>query len=190
MTDKSILRKQYISQRKQMDVYTRADKDEKVFSSITGSKEYIECENLLCYVSTGIEVDTIRVIEYSLEGGKNVYVPKCAQKGNEMSFYKISSLKDLARGMYKILEPRDDLPAYSCSKEKTACIVPALSFNLKGMRLGYGKGYYDRFLSENKYIFSIGLCYESFLNEDLPFDNHDIPVNMIITEQRIIKAEV
>lgn len=189
--NKTKLRKLLISDRKQMSKEVKETADVKVFDFLVSSEKFAECENLLCYVSTEIEVDTIRIIEYSLRNGKNVFVPKCASKGNAMTFHRISSLDSLVEGMYGILEPDESLlPFDGNDKKNTVCIVPALSYNELGMRLGYGKGYYDRFLSENEKVYPIGLCYSKFIRNDIPTDKHDKPVKMIITEERIIKTEV
>ena len=96
----------------------------------------------------------------------------------------INSFDDLSPGAYGILEPSAGEPTMSF-EPASLCIVPALSYDEKGNRLGFGKGYYDRFLSGFKGI-KTGICYELSLCETLPADDHDIRVDNIVTEDRII----
>lgn len=187
---KRSLRRSFISRRKQLQAEIKQSADDKIFLAFIASEEFKECENLLCYVSTEIEVDTVKIIRHSLSIGKNVFVPKCAEQGNLMAFHRISSLDDLAEGMYDILEPDESQPVYDSSYMNAVCVVPALSFNTAGMRLGYGKGYYDRFIFENPNVIPIGLCYDNFISEDIPAEEHDKAVKKIITDKRIIKTEV
>lgn len=189
-TDKKSQRRFFIEKRKQMSLSEKKQADDRIFQTLVLCDEFRKCENLLCYVSTPIEVATHSIIEYSLSEGKNVFVPRCADTSNVMTFHRINSLCELEIGMYGISEPSGNAPRYNLSMGNTVCIVPALSFNHSGMRLGYGKGYYDRFLSENENVFPIGLCYHSFLCDDIPVQSHDKAVKLIITEQRIIKTEV
>ncbi len=129
----------------------------------------------------------MQLINHCLRLGKKLACPRCNDMDGHMSFYYVNSSSCLQTGSYSILEPTGDcLPVEEdvLTDGKTVCIVPGLSFDSFGMRLGYGKGYYDRFLRSFGGR-SIGLCYESFLSDRLPTAEHDIGVDIIITERGV-----
>lgn len=135
----------------------------------------------LIYVSNGFEVDTFKIIKFLFEENICVYAPKCEKNDNVMNFYKINSFEDLEKGNFGILEPKktsDKLLEFSNS----VCLVPAICFDKQGFRIGFGKGFYDRFFSEHMGIFKLGLCYEKFIIDRIFKDDNDISVDLIITE--------
>lgn len=156
---------------------------EKIFSQLIDSYMYKTADIVLAYWSVGSEVDTRRIIDKALEDKKKVAFPKCTDKNGNMIFCYISAVSDLSDGMYGIKEPINGVVADSFT-ESSICLVPGLSFDKCGYRLGYGKGYYDRFLS-NFCGTSIGLCYESCLCEELPREEFDKHVDYLITDIKI-----
>lgn len=183
IADKKQLRSHYKDIRNALSVDEKTILDCAVFERLTALDEYKDCKDLLAYVSGDIEVGTRRIIEYSL-GEKRVLCPKCISGTNLMEFYGIDGFDNLEKGAYGISEPKD-----SCERvlsfERAVCLVPALSYDSRGFRLGFGKGYYDRFL-ENFSGMKIGLCYESCLSDILPNDSFDIKVDMLITDKNVI----
>ena len=179
---KKLLRNQMKNIRKSMDISFKESCDNEIFLKLVSSEQFRNHDKILCYVSTDIEVDTRRFINYALECGKTVAVPKCGRNG-EMTFFEIDSLDNLERSAFGIDEPSEKLHRKFSSDETDSClcIVPALAFDSDGMRLGYGGGYYDRFLSR----FSpetVGICYSSCIVEKIPSQQHDIRIKNIITE--------
>ena len=179
--NKAELRKLYIEKRKSFAAF-KTQYDEKIYNNFIKSDDYAEFDGILCYVSTEIEVDTDRIITKAFEDGKTVAVPKCVCGTNIMHFYEIRSFDDLEKGFFGIREPKTDEEITDF--ENYLCIVPALSIDKNGYRLGYGKGFYDRFLSENN-VKTIGLCYKDFLTDNLPHEEHDIKIQVIVTEDEI-----
>ena len=164
-------------------VNDRNTKNNSITEFVLSSEEYRNADSVFVYWSVGSEVDTSVIIEKALVDGKRVALPKCTDKDGNMSFYYIDALSSLVDGMYGIKEPPTDIPADDFTM-LSLCLVPALSFDTEGFRLGYGKGYYDRFLS----LFSgvtMGLCYEECLCKSLPRDCYDKKVNYIITDDKI-----
>jgi 5-formyltetrahydrofolate cyclo-ligase len=102
-----------------------------------------------------------------------------------MDFFIINSLDDLEDGYFGVREPNPGTATKVTTTEKTVCIVPAFLFDEKGYRLGYGKGYYDRFLSKfgGK---TVGICYEENIRDSLMHGKYDRPVTLIVTEKRIV----
>lgn len=135
-------------------------------------------KNILIYLSFGSEIDTYGIIEELFKMGKSVYVPKIV--GSTLEFYLITSFKELEKGKFGIMEPTSKkiLKYY-----QEACIIlPGLMFDYNGNRIGYGGGYYDRFL-EDKEIYKIGLCYECLFANSLETCEYDIAVDQVVTEK-------
>ena len=160
-------------------VEDKESKNKLISDYLLRSQQYKNADIIFAYWSVGSEVDTHKIIAEALSFGKKVALPKCTDSQGNMQFYYIDSLSDLTEGMYGIMEPEGNKTADDFTFS-SLCLVPALSFDSDGYRLGYGKGYYDRFLSDFKGI-SIGLAYEECLCDALPKDEYDKKVNYIIT---------
>lgn len=174
---KKALRSELIRRRKEMDKAYRKNLDERIYNNIIGIDGILGFNAYLIYASSPIEVDTRMLIEFLLSEGKTVAVPKCI--GKNMKFLVISSLSELVRSKFGVDEP-------ACGEEitdftNTLCITPALSFDDKGYRLGYGGGFYDRFFEKYSGI-KLGICYEEFCG-NIPLGEYDIPVETVVTEK-------
>ncbi|SFB80848.1 5-formyltetrahydrofolate cyclo-ligase [Ruminococcus albus] len=188
---KQELRKHFKALRLARDPEEKRSADRAVCNAFIESDVYKNSRDILIYVSGDMEIGTIDIIEKILgdiNGGadKRLLCPRCVSETNEMHFYRINSLDDLETGHFGILEP-----ATECQRiddyTHALCVVPALSFDTKGYRLGFGKGFYDRFLTDFKGV-TVGLCCESCLTKgELPRDEHDVSVDWIITEKGWIK---
>ena len=146
---------------------------------------YINSEVLLLYSSSGSEVSTEGIFLKALEDKKKLAFPVCLNSDGLMEFYIVRDEKDLSEGMYGIKEPLSHCEKF-CGGKGVVCVVPALAFDESGYRIGYGKGYYDRFLEGFKGI-SVGLCYDVMVEQELPTDNYDKKVNCLITDKKIYK---
>lgn len=158
-------------------------KNKSITEFVLGSQQYRNADKIYAYWSVDSEVDTHAIIAKALNDGKKVALPKCTDKDGIMLFYYVSSITQLIDGMYGIKEPPEADLADDFT-ENSLCLVPALSFDKDGYRLGYGKGYYDRFLS----VFSgvtMGLCFYECYCEKLPRDCYDKKVNYILTNEKI-----
>lgn len=105
-----------------------------------------------------------------------------------MEFYFIKSMDDLEKGTFGVLEPAPEKCVKAYAFEKALCIVPGLSFDMKGYRLGYGKGYYDRFLSAHPRLVKMGLCYCSCTCNELIHGRFDVCADMLATEKYLRKC--
>lgn len=159
-------------------------KDEQIFKRLITLKEFEECKTVLTYVSTIDEISTSEFINFSLSKGKRVAVPRCRDKKGNMDFFYINSLNDLSQGTFGISEP-DENAERAVDLSASLAIIPAIAFDRNGNRIGYGGGYYDRFL-ENFSFISVGLCYNSLVKNLLPIEKHDVSVDIIVTEKEII----
>lgn len=184
MQIKSELRKSLIAKRKSIN--NKFEKDYKIAQALYHTKEFQNAKTVLVYVSLDDEIKTDNIIDTVLKNGKNAAVPRCIDHCGNMEFCIISALSDLEEGSFKVREPKSDCPGL-IDYSDSIIIVPALCFDRNGFRLGYGKGYYDRFLEQynNK---SIGLCYDEMIVSSVPKDNYDKSVDLIITEKNIINC--
>lgn len=179
--EKVMLRKHYKEMREKMTAEYKRSLDIEIASRFLCTREYMNAKTVLIYVSKADEVETRGIIYGAFANGKKVAVPKCEGKGI-MKFYLISSMNDLCEGFRNILEPDTDKCKLLTDFENSICVVPALSFDPEGYRLGFGGGYYDRFLENYKGV-SAGLCYGSFVKWNLPREEHDIPVDLLVTDR-------
>lgn len=159
--------------------------DQKIANRLLNLWYFREAELLLSYVSNSIEVDSRFIIRQALDQGKLVAVPRCVEGTRNIDFYIIKSLDELSEGSFGIYEPSENKINKLMNFSNCICIVPALSFDLNGYRIGYGKGYYDRFFSK-KSLITIGICYDACVYKDLPHGKYDKKIDIIVTESRII----
>lgn len=155
-----------------------------ITKKVISSAEYINSDVILSYASFSSEVNTHFLINHALANQKKVAVPKTLE-GHDMEFFYINSLKELSEGRYGILEPGDSAEKAEIVKDKKyLLILPGIAFDEKRNRLGYGGGYYDRFLEKYKGydIFKLMLAYELEKADSLPVDKYDMPSDRIITE--------
>ena len=183
--DKATLRKYWRNVRG--SISDIEDKSQSIYELMVSSDFYKDAKTVLLYWSVDSEVCTHRMIDKALSDGKKVALPKCVDSDGNMVFYCIGSTDELVDGMYGIKEPPVDSD-YDMNSSNSVCVVPALCFSNDGFRLGYGKGYYDRFLEKFNGI-SVGLCYDECLTESLPVGIYDKKVNYIITNKRIYEIK-
>jgi 5-formyltetrahydrofolate cyclo-ligase len=154
--------------------------DKKIYEKVINVKEYKEASTIFCFVNTEDEINTRNIIEDALESGKRVGVPKCIGKGI-MGVYEIKGYSSLKDGKYGILEPKEGCPLIK-SEEIDFAIIPCVSCNREGYRLGYGGGYYDRYL-ENANFATAVICRETIICDYIPHDENDIKIQIVITDK-------
>ena len=172
---KEFLRNQAL--KKRLNIIDKKSREQIITDKILNNDQVITSKNILVYISLTNEVSTDYLVEKLFELGKNIYVPKVIDKN--IKFCKLNKDDILQKGKFGILEPisNDELENF----ENSVVIVPGLMFDKLGNRLGYGGGYYDRFL-ENKKIYKIGICFKEFLEDYLESKSHDIKMDLLITD--------
>ena len=170
--------------RRNLDPKIKNQMDKMIFDNLLSIDKLKKAEFVLVYISTQIEVDTKEIIEYCLETDKKVAVPRCIEN-HKMDFYLYNTKTTMEVSGYGISEPIADKSCLvnNFDADNTVCIVPGLSYDKSGYRLGYGGGYYDRFFSEHQNITTIGLCYSSDFMDKLITDKYDIAVDYVVTEK-------
>lgn len=155
----------------------------KCLNKLFSLEEYKKATTILTYISYNNELKTDDLINQAFLDRKKVASPKVI--GKNMEFYYFNSLDELQKGKYGILEPRQNNIKI---EENSILIMPALAFDIKGHRVGYGGGFYDRFLERYNYK-KIGLCYDFQIVDDIEYEEFDIKPNIIITDSRIFRIE-
>lgn len=156
-----------------------------ICSRLLAMEEYKKTKNLLVYAATQNEVDLNLVIEQAWNHNKNVFFPKTF--GNDMEFYLVRDMGELKPGNFHVLEPTY-LTKELCFQvdtidQMTLVLTPGVAFDFAGHRIGYGKGYYDRYLSRNNYLYPVGVAYQMQICSSLEEDLFDIKMKKLVTEK-------
>ena len=162
--------------------------DQRIVEIISAMPAFREASAVLMYAPRGSELDLIPLVRVARGLGKAVAFPRCDIETNTMQFYVLLPEARLVKGAYGIFEPPADAPLCE-TDERTLCILPGLSFSPDGSRLGYGKGYYDRFLATFRGV-TVGAAYASMVAKSLPVEPHDIPVQLLVTERGVMRCGV
>ena len=177
---KKELRKKFIKERNTLLEEYRIEASNKIFSLLEELDLFKKAERIFVFVGFGSEITTETFIKKHLDN-KQIYVPKIVN--GDMKLINITRWDSLKSGHFNVLEPEGD-DYYDGDIDLV--ITPSIVFNKQGYRLGYGKGYYDKYFSQSNYKVSIGLSYDQLLQDYIPTENHDQKVDFIITEKGII----
>ncbi len=180
------LRKELKKRRKRLAEEYKKSADRQIFRHIISLPEYQNAETIFCYVGTEEEINTRPVLERILSDGKRLGVPRCIGKG-VMEVCMVSHLDQLKPGMYGILEP-DESCTQIPPEEVDLAFVPCLSCSRDGRRLGYGGGYYDRYLTQTT-CRKIALCQEKMLEDEIPVRGWDLRMDKVVTEKCIYNVK-
>jgi 5-formyltetrahydrofolate cyclo-ligase len=154
---------------------------------VIATKEYQRSKSIGAYYPTGSEVKTFDIIKHSIDNKKEIGLPRVIDS-TKIEFFKIiedsfEKIK-ITKGKYGIFE---NSMSTTSIDQMDLLIIPGIAFDSQGNRIGYGKGYYDRFLSSRKAKYVIGLAFEAQVINEITSNDYDIPVNIIITEKRTIR---
>lgn len=177
MQIKSELRRLLLSKRSSFTESCRTEAGNAVCENSQLLKHLNAADTVLCYISVSSELPTDGIVSYCLKNGIKLAAPVCI--GENIQFRYIQSTNDLEPGLFSVPEPKAHCPSAKITPS-TVCITPAVCYSGSGYRIGYGKGFYDRFFALNKCV-KIGLCYEELITEFSP-DENDVAVDMIVTE--------
>ena len=150
---------------------------------------YVRAKTVMYYINVRSEVRTRHDLPHALTLGKKIIVPWCNEQG-ELELFHLENMDELAIGMYKILEPKQELRALPAKQVKAEeldlIMVPGVAFARDGARMGHGKGYYDKLLQHARLDAPlVALAFECQLFPEIPTAAHDIFMDMIITEREI-----
>lgn len=155
--------------------------EERFLKHLTASTLWKEAKTIGITVAQGFEWNTKPMIEAGWKDNKTVAVPKCAPKEKQLTFYQLNNYNQLEIVYYNLLEPKSEETLKVNKQEIDVLIVPGLLFDKQGYRIGFGGGFYDRFLTDFQNI-TISMLHSSQLLEGIPKETFDIPVQFLMTE--------
>lgn len=174
--DKKELRRQIREQKRAMTEEQIVSASSRLGELFLNCPQYKQAQTIYGYLPYNQEVRTVPMLEQAMKDGKRVAVPKCY--GDEMRFIYMDDLSKVEKGYANIPEPIADEPV---ADDKTALVLmPGMAFTKDGKRMGYGGGFYDKFLAAEPEHPTVALCYAFQMVEDLPTEDYDIPVDCVL----------
>lgn len=189
MRMKDRLRKNIEKKRNTLSTSEVLEKSSRIKKRIFEIKLFRDAQTILFYVSYGNEVHTHDMIKESISMGKTVVVPKSVTKDHTLILSRLTNWNDLKVGAYNILEPKKESIKEVDIESIDLIIVPGIVFDIHRNRIGHGKGYYDRLLKDSRNIPSIGLAFEFQMIDNIESEKHDEKIDVIITEDRLMKCD-
>lgn len=184
--EKDELRQNMIQRLRNLDPQTKSSIEEQLTNRLVSSMQWKQADTIALTISQPLEWSTQAIIKAGWQANKIIVVPKCEPKNKQLHFYKFTSYEDLETVYYGLKEPKADENKYISKEKIDLIIVPGLVFDQDGFRVGFGGGYYDRFL-ENYTGNTLSIIAEFQLVPAVPKESFDIPVNHIFTNERIVK---
>lgn len=181
--EKNEIRKIYLQKRAAITEEQRRRWDEKMCAIVVALASFRFADTVLMYAPTNGEPDVMPIAREALRRGKQVAFPRCKIFEHTMSYHLVRSLDELKPGAYHISEPPAHAPKYE-GGDRAICLIPGLVFDNAGYRLGYGKGYYDRFLPGFSGV-TVGIVYSDFICERVPRGRYDLSVEILVTEKGV-----
>jgi 5-formyltetrahydrofolate cyclo-ligase len=185
---KNELRRKLIELRKNLSKKEVLEKSKKIKKRLYEIDYFKDALTVLFYVSYDNEVYTHDMIKENLASGKTIVVPKSDKENNELILSKLENWDDLIPGAYNILEPNKNSIVEVSLDSVEVVIVPGVGFDLKGNRIGHGKGYYDNLLKDSTKAVHIGLAFECQIVDHVPTEERDVPIDIIVTEKRVLNC--
>ncbi len=184
--EKKKLRKELLALRSEIIGEERKKAEDAVVSKLLSLASFRFAETVLLYHPIKGEINVLPIAEAAIRAGKQVAFPLCDTESSTMTYHIVSDLSDLKTGSYGIPEPSNELPLYLPSKDKNdLIIIPAVCFDRQGYRIGYGKGYYDRYLNDFGGT-AVGVTFDKLLRQSVPRGRFDKHVSLIVTEKGAI----
>jgi 5-formyltetrahydrofolate cyclo-ligase len=189
MSDAATLRRLLIHRRDLLSEDERAHKSDAIWKRLAEVPAFQLAEQALFYITHGSEVDTTMMRRLARELGMSVCAPRSLPGTRSMHFHVLPEDELFVSGPYGILQPPEDLPLADLSKP-TVVLVPGVGFDRRGDRIGFGGGYYDRWLAaEGKGLPTVALAFTEQLVEAVPVQEHDIPVQVLVTDTETIECK-
>lgn len=187
MNNKKAIRKQMRQALTELPKPLYEDYSYKIAKTIYEDQDWKQAKVIGITISKQPEVDTYQIIRHAWEMGKEVVIPKCYPKDNKLSFRTLSEFSQLESVFYGLLEPIEEQTIEKLPENIDLLIVPGLAYTKEGYRVGFGGGYYDRYLAD----FSgktISLAFNFQVIPQIFIEKHDVPVSKIITNHEVIKT--
>jgi len=184
---KEDIRRRILKFRREQPEEERKRRTDRIAETVMACRWFLNARDIYCYIDFDGEVGTRKIIEEAWRLRKNVWVPRIS--GMEMDFYNIMSFDGLEKNTFGILEPHKECPHKTeCLPEemKGLVIVPGVAFDEKRNRIGYGKGYYDRYLAAHPKLHTVAVAFELQIVERIEAEEQDVRLDMLVTERRVL----
>ncbi len=184
---KDALRQRIVLLRECMTEHEREKASSQILDRFFKLPEYQDCEYIYAYAGFGSEVSTLNAVFKMINSGKHIALPKVLDD-KHMEFFEVHKISDLKKSAMGIPEPSGELK--QAKYKPDMILVPGSVFDRDYNRLGYGRGYYDRYLrgkGYEKFVWKVGLSFACQVVDSVPAEEHDVPVDMIITEKEVIR---
>ena len=187
---KNKIRKEMLSQREGLSEERVISLSKAIAGKVNNLREFKEAKTVFCYISKGKEVFTEDIIMKSLYMNKKVIAPRVDEHKNKIVLHEIKSPgKDLSQGFRGISEPKSHLPVLGNLNKINFAIIPGIAFDRNGRRIGFGKGFFDKLLSKKDlYPILCGIAFDFQITDNIPYFPHDICMDIIVSEKRIIRC--
>ncbi|MBQ8255013.1 MAG: 5-formyltetrahydrofolate cyclo-ligase [Clostridia bacterium] len=181
--EKKKLREELLQLRGEISNDEREYAEAAVVSKLLSLASFRFAETVLLYYPIKGELNVLPIVDAAIKAGKKVAFPLCDAESSTMTYHVVSDISELKAGSYGIPEPNSELPLYTPSKEKNdLIIIPAVCFDRQGYRIGYGKGYYDRYMGSFGGT-AVGVTFHKLLRPSVPRGRFDKHVSLIVTEK-------
>jgi len=181
--EKDQLRKQMMKKRSSLSKKEKKIKDQSIYNQVVNDEDYNTADSVFLFLSFGSEIDTKKIIQDALDHSKKVFLPKVV--GENLELFEVEDFENLERSKYGILEPNENCQAIrNCSLD--FILMPGLAFDQSGGRVGYGGGFYDRYISSlpnYEKIPKVAIAYDFQIVDEVPMSRYDIPVDRIIVDE-------
>ena len=179
MEEKRLIRKQIFAARKQCSDAQVEEWSHQITDQVLKLSEFVKAKHILAYADYNHEVMTRYIIEEAWKAGKEVAVPKVV--GKDMVFYRLTDFSQLEPGYFGIPEPvRGEIVKW----EDALMVMPGVAFDPENNRVGYGGGFYDKYLEKHPNLHAIAIAFELQMYRELPFEEHDIKPEKVVTEKQ------
>lgn len=183
METKKEIRSKILKERKRQPEEKNSQASEKIAETLLALPEFQKAENIYCYMDFAGEVQTKTILKEALRLGKKVWLPKV--DGDIMDFFQASKKEDFETGAFGILEPQGDVKAGKEEAAKGFMVVPGVAFDPERNRVGFGRGYYDKYLEQYPELFTVAVAFQFQVVEAVPSEENDIRPQVLITEERV-----
>ena len=187
LLDKKKTRQRVLQQRRAFSATEKTPAEQRMLKFLQSWDVFRQAKTIHIFISKTDEPDTSPIIESAWESGKTVAVPCVVPESFELFHSQLKSFEDLSSGALGVLEPSPEGRIAMNPESFDLVIIPGVAFDRQGGRLGYGKGYYDRFLEQTG-AFRLALAFNFQVLEKVPTEKHDVPMNGILTESGIIEV--
>ena len=188
---KQTLKQQIFSKRKHLDKEEIRKKSIEIKNNLYSLPEFKKSKNIIFYVSFNNEVDTQEIIkELLIKKEKTIIIPYVVKNNPILQLSELHNFNELEPKTFDILEPKESYIREFNPEKIDIILIPGIVFDLNGHRIGYGYGHYDRFLKTMKNnLIKIGFAYDFQIVNKIPEEQHDVPMDIIVTEKRVLKVQ-